>query len=173
LALMGLATWAEINRREAVAQKVLTDRAFERASRSSNELIGELAQPYQSQEGIPQALIVDLLKKAEELVDGLSSGGAANPDVERSLGVALVELSSKFLERGSSGEALDVARRAVTIFQRLVDTSPSQLDRRADLLAALDRLGDALAQSGDNAAASPRSVGAVPPKPRDSTAACA
>ena len=146
LTLAGLAVWAEINRQAAVEQKRLTERAFDRASRSSNELVGELVQRFQNQEGIPQALIVDLLKKAAALVDGLASGRAANRSVERALGVALVELSEKFLSQKDVDQALDAAQRAVTIFRRLLATAPADRGSQEDLIVALDRLGNALVQ---------------------------
>ena len=151
--LAGMATWAELNRREAVAQRAITQRAFERASQSSNELVGELVERFQNQRGVPQGLIVNLLKKAEELVDGMSFGGADNPDVKRSLGVSLVELSAKLLTQGDTDEALDAATRAVSIFQRLAVQQPKSLDAKAELLAALDELGDAQLAKGSADAA--------------------
>lgn len=145
---LALATWAEINRREAVEQRRFAEDSLHRIARLSNELVGDWAERLQDQDNIPYAFVIDLLRKAEALVDGLSAQGAADPDVERSLGVALVELSSKLLSERRPQEARDTASKAVTIFERLQMAEPAELDRQSDLIAALDRQGDVLAASG-------------------------
>lgn len=144
-----LAAWAEVNRREAVEQRRVTQETLDRTSQLSNAMVGEWAERLQDQEHIPQALVIEILKKAQALVDGLSERGAANPQVQRALAVAIVELSSKLLSQRRISEAKDEILRAVAIFDRLLQGSPSDPERISDLIAALDRLGDVYAASGD------------------------
>jgi TIR domain-containing protein len=52
VALAGLAIWAEINRREAVAQRQEAERNFEIAKQGANSLVFDIAQSLRSQEGM-------------------------------------------------------------------------------------------------------------------------
>jgi tetratricopeptide (TPR) repeat protein len=133
---------------EANQQRMRAEQALERATRSSDDLVFEIAQRFEDQKGIPQELIVAILKKAEALVDVSEKYGALNPTTERTLGVALVELSARALQQRNVQEAVRSATRAKEIFERLGASSHSNAFF-SDLAVAYDRLGDALQQRGD------------------------
>lgn len=134
---------------DANHQRLLAEQALARATRSSNELVFEIAQRFESQRGVPQDLIVTLLKKAEALVDGLQETGSVNFETERALGAALVELSARSLEQGRTDEALRSANRAIQLFAQLSGSSPLETETKSDLAVAYDRKGDALLQAGN------------------------
>lgn len=137
---------------EAVEQRQRSERAFQQASRSSAELVGELAQEFRSVRGVPESLITGILRKSEGLVESLSLEDPQNRQMQRSLGVALAELSSRYLAQENLGQSQEAAARALKIFERLYQNSPYH-DEAADLIAAQDRAGDAALRIGERARA--------------------
>lgn len=148
-----LSSWIYSLYVDANHQRILAEQALARATRSSNELVFEIAQRFESQKGVPQDLIVALLKKAEALVDGLAETGSVNFETERALGAALVELSARSLEQGRADEALRSASRAIQLFEQLDHSSSLKIETKSDLAVAYDRKGDALLQAGNKDAA--------------------
>ena len=64
--LAGLAVWAEINRREAVAQREVAERNFAIAKQGANSLIFDIAQALRDQEGMRTETVRKILGTAEE-----------------------------------------------------------------------------------------------------------
>ena len=67
VALAGLAIWAEINRREAVAQRQEAERNFEIAKQGANSLVFDIAQALRSQEGMRSETVRKILGTAESV----------------------------------------------------------------------------------------------------------
>jgi tetratricopeptide (TPR) repeat protein len=133
-------------------QRIRAEQALARATRSSNDLVFEIARRFENQKGIPQDLIVGVLKRAEALLDDTEKNGTLSADTERALGAALVELSARALQQRNVQEAVNSANRAKEIFERLNASSHSEAFS-ADLAVSYDRLGDALESAGHRAAA--------------------
>ena len=80
----GLAVWAEINRQEADRQRQNAVTSLNAATRTSNELIFDLAMRFRNQMGVPSALVRDILSRAQKLQGELTASGQTSPDLRHS-----------------------------------------------------------------------------------------
>ena len=75
LTFAGLAVWAEINRQEAERQRKNAVTSLNAATRTSNDLIYDLALRFRNQMGVPSALVRDILARAQKLQGELTASG--------------------------------------------------------------------------------------------------
>ena len=80
----GLAVWAEINRQEADRQRQNAVTSLNAATRTSNELIFDLAMRFRNQMGVPSALVRDILGRAQKLQGELTASGQTSPELRHS-----------------------------------------------------------------------------------------
>ena len=118
LLLAGLAVWAEINRREAVAQRLEAERNFEVAKQGANSLIFDIAQALRDQEGMRTETVRKILGTAEEVIAKLAAKSPDNLELLR-IQVAMLDEFARDLCRprrhgqaGGGGAASAGHRRA-------------------------------------------------------------
>lgn len=139
---IGLGVLAEINRRSAAEQRDRAERILDRSSKTANDLVFDMAQRFRDREGVPQALVFDLLSRSKGLLDQLSEAGENRPDLLRSRSAALTEMSVTLARQGDLEAAHEVAAEANAHFAALAESGePAAL---ADLAVGLDREGDIL-----------------------------
>ena len=133
LVAIALAGFAEINRREAQAQRDRAERTLTLATGTANGLVFDLAQKFRNVVGVPAATIKDILDQARKLQEQLLASGESSPDLRRSQGVALGETSGTLLVLGETQGALDAAQQAQEIFRRLAAENPGSTDFQSNL----------------------------------------
>jgi tetratricopeptide (TPR) repeat protein len=151
--LTGLTAWAEINRREAVAQRVRAEQTTAVASNAANDLIFKIAERFKERQGVPQSLVMAILQQAQHVIGQLSELGAPRADVVLGGATAFAEISTAFRQQGQYEEALAAAERAISGFQRLVQMEPGKVEGRFGLATGFDRKGEALRAVGRTAEA--------------------
>jgi tetratricopeptide (TPR) repeat protein len=149
----GLAVWAEVNRREADAQRRNAVTSLNAATRTSNDLTFDLAMRFRNQAGVPSALVRDILSRAQKLQDALTVSGQTSPDLQYAQASVLLETALTLLGIGAGAGAFDAADRARQILELLLAASPRDPSIGLDLGVAHQRIGDALANSGKTAEA--------------------
>ena len=153
-----LATGAAFEAWQATLAKNRAEAVLEQGTESANKLVSELAQRFRGRTNIRQDLVIGLLDEAHGLVQGLSkaSGKKPEPELERSQGYALVELSKSFRTQGDAAKAQKTAEEAIAIFDHMSKTRKLKVEWRDGLATGYDRLGDALSdmdKTADAAAA--------------------
>ena len=147
LLLAGLAVWAEINRREAVAQRAVAEEQktiaeqrrqqaehnFAVAKQGANSLIFEIAQALRDQEGMRTETVRKILGTAEQVIGKLAAKSPDNLELLRLQGVMLNEFAKTYAAQGDTAKQEEAARQALTITNRLAQTDPTILDGRDDL----------------------------------------
>ncbi len=146
---VGLAIFAEVNRREALAQRDRAEHTLALATGTANSLVSDLAQKFRNAVGVPSATVKDILDRAQQLQDKLLGSGESAPALRESQADALFEASRTLLTLGETDAALDTAKRAHDIVQPLVDQQPDNSDLQAKLSFAHTRIGDALVAQGE------------------------
>lgn len=149
----GLAVWAEINRREAEVQRRNAVTSLNAATRTSNDLIYDLASRFRNQAGVPSALVRDILGRAQWLQEALTSSGQTSPDLQHAQASVLSETALTLLGIGDSAGAFSAADRARQVLEPMLARSPRDPAIQLDLGVAHQRIGDALANSGKAAEA--------------------
>jgi tetratricopeptide (TPR) repeat protein len=138
---------------EAVAQRNRAERTLAAATATANGLVFNLANRFRNAVGIPAAIVQELLERAQTLQDELLKFGELTPDLKRSEGAALGELSTALLSIGDTSRALAVARQALQIDLELLATNPDDKGRQLDVAVEYSRLGDVQKERGDLAEA--------------------
>jgi tetratricopeptide (TPR) repeat protein len=141
LLFAGLAAYAELERRRAVA-------TLNAATRTANNLINDLAVRFRTQMGVPAALVKDILGRAQNLQQELNASGQASPDLQHSEAVALFESALTLMAVGDQAGAYGAADRARQILESLSASNPKDTGLQLDLSVAYQRIGDALAVAG-------------------------
>jgi hypothetical protein len=137
----------------ADAQRSNAERTILAASRTASTLIVEIAQEFRDRTSLPHDLVRKLLYRAQYLQDQLAESGDQPAAVQRSNLLVLHEIALTLQMHGDGEGALTVARRCVTIAQRLADATPADPERQRDLATSLQRYGDRLLAAGDQAQA--------------------
>lgn len=148
LILAGLAVWADINRREAVAQRQYVEQALDAGIRTANSLSEVLARYLRNRPGIRISLVKYLLDSAVMLQDKLSSHGRTTPDLQKSKAGALIEIEETLFTIGDNAGALDAAQRARQIFEGLAAGNPLDLDAQLNVALSYERIGDVRKEQG-------------------------
>jgi tetratricopeptide (TPR) repeat protein len=142
LAAISLAGYAEINRREAQAQRDRAERTLTLATGTANGLVFDLAQKFRNVIGVPVTTIKGILDQARQLQDQLLGAGESNPGLRRSQAEALLETAGTFLALGDTQSAFTTAKQAQELFQALLEQQPDSTDFLHELSASYDRTGD-------------------------------
>jgi hypothetical protein len=117
LVLAGLAVWAEINRREAVAQREVAERNFEIAKQGAASLIFEIAQALKHQEGMRTESVRKILGTAEQVIEKLVAKSENNLALLRLQSSMLDEFSDTYETQGDTAKQEEAARKALAIAQ--------------------------------------------------------
>ena len=144
----GLAVWAEINRQEADRQRQNAVTSLNAATRTSNELIFDLALRFRNQMGVPSAVVRDILSRAQKLQEELTASGQTSPDLRHSQASSLSATALTLLGIGERSGAFDAADRARQILEDLLAERPHDPALQLDLGVVHQRIGDTFANSG-------------------------
>lgn len=147
-AITGYAWW------RAETERVRAEHTTAVASNAANSLVFNIAGRFKEREGMPQGLVVAILQQAQDLSKKLAELGQPPPDVIRSGGAALAEISAALRRQGKYEEAIATARQAIVQFKRLTELQSDKLAGLSELATAYDRLGEALRASGNKLEAS-------------------
>lgn len=149
VALAGLAIWAEINRREAVAQRQEAERNFEIAKQGANSLVFDIAQSLRSQEGMRTETVRKILGTAESVIGKLVEKSNGNLELLHVQAAMLSEFAQTYAAQGDTTKAEDSARKSLAIAERLAAADPANATWQNDLSMARINLGDALFDEGN------------------------
>ncbi len=157
---LGLAGWSEINRREAVAQRVEAVKQKERAEKvltaataTASGLVFELAQEFRTVQGVPIAIIRKILDKAQGLQQQLGQSGESTPNLMRMEAAGLNELAKTLFAQGDNVAALAAARKSLGVIEALVKQQPEDLTILRDVWASQVQVGEVLHAQADLAGA--------------------
>jgi tetratricopeptide (TPR) repeat protein len=147
--LAGLAIWAEINRREAVAQRQVAEHNFAVAKQGANSLIFDIAQALQEQEGMRTETVRKILGTAEHVIDRLVEKSGGNLELLRIQGAMLNEFADTYAVQGDAAKQEEAARKALAITERLAKTDPDNAGWQHDLAISQAKRGDVLVAQGN------------------------
>ncbi len=145
---IGLAIFAEVNRREAQTQRDRAEHTLALATKTANSLVFDLAQKFRDVVGVPAATVKDILDRSRELQEQLLSSGETSYDLRRSQAVALIEMGATLESLGDSKGAEEAGDKARDIFEALLRERPESTDYQRQLAIAYDHTGDALESQG-------------------------
>lgn len=139
LLLLGMAGW----------QWWRAERTAQAATATANELVFDIADRFRDLQGIPNDLVISVLKKAQSVTERLLRLDAGGDQVARSAAASLAALSVVLGRQGQGPESVRAASQAVNLFEQLaaLDGTP---DRAIDLATAYDRLGEANRIAGNS-----------------------
>jgi tetratricopeptide (TPR) repeat protein len=143
--LLGLAGWQW---NVARAQRNRAERTLELATDTASALVFDLAQKFRNS-GVPSSVIADILARARQLQDQLTSSGEISPELRRSQAAALTATVDTLRTAGDIKGALAAARQAHDIFQALLASAPDNTDYQRDLSIIDDKIGDVSMDQGD------------------------
>ena len=144
----GLAVWAEVNRQEAELQRQNAVTSLNAATRTSNDLIYDLASRFRNQTGVPSALVRDILSRAQKLQEALTASGQTSPELRHSQASVLSESALTLLGIGDTAGALSAADRARQILEELLAKDPGNAAVQLDFGVIHQRIGDAHTNAG-------------------------
>ncbi len=146
---IALAGFAEINRREAQAQRDRAERTLTLATGTANSLVFDLAQKFRDVSGVPAATIKDILDRARQLQDQLLGAGETSPALRQSQASALTETANTLLTLGETQSALAAAKQAQDILEALLKQQPDSIAFRRDLAVTHNKVGDVRVAQGN------------------------
>ena len=135
--LLGLAGWQW---NVARTQRDLAEHNLALATETANNLVFSLAQKFRNS-GLPVALVGDILARARQLQDQLTSSGEISPDLRHSQAAALVETAVTLMDSGDAKSALAAERQAHDIFQALLASAPQNTLYRRDVAVSDFQIG--------------------------------
>jgi tetratricopeptide (TPR) repeat protein len=144
-----LAVTAEISRREAEQARSISEQVLEGGRALTTNMVVDMVQRFRKTSGVPPDLINAVLTDMIKLIDTLQSKGGERPGLEQARALSQIELSSTERSRSNLQQAQTLANAAVDTLVRLDKKTPSLPGVRGDLVAAYDRLGDALSARGN------------------------
>ena len=139
LMLAGLAMWAEVNRREAVAQREEAERNFEVAKEGANSLIFDIAQAMRDQQGMRAETVRKILGTAEQVMAKLVAKSDGKLDLLRLQGVMLNEFAQTYADQGDTSAQEEAARKALAIAERVAKADPGTAEWQRDLFVSYHR----------------------------------
>lgn len=148
LALGGLAVWAEINRREAVAQRQEAERNFAVAKQGADSLVVDIAQGLRNVEGMRTEAVSTILERAERVFASLVERSGDNKELLRSQAVMLMEFADTYEAKGDTAKQLNAAELALAATKRLTAADQGNPVWLADLSLAYEKIGDARRAQG-------------------------
>ncbi len=149
--LAGLTVWAESNRREAVAQRIVAEeqrqladqrrkeaeRNFELAKGAADGLVHDIAQGLRVVEGMRADTVVKILNTARDTFNKLADSAPNNSELQNSRSVMQNEFGFTFQSQGNLQSALDSFLAAQDISERLVKSDPRNANWQRSLSAYL------------------------------------
>jgi tetratricopeptide (TPR) repeat protein len=147
MAFIGAFAWYQW--REAVIAKQHAEDTLAAATRTANALVFDLAQKFKNSVGIPLTLIRDILDRAQGLLDELSKGDVASPEMLRTKAVALVEVAESLQKAGDTKGAREAAAASLAIAEKLAASHPARADLQRDVSAGLEKIADIAWGVGD------------------------
>jgi tetratricopeptide (TPR) repeat protein len=167
ISLAGLAVWAEINRREAVAQRTIAEEQknvaderrqeaennFAAAKQGAHSLVLETAQALRGQEGMRTETVRKILGIAEQVIGKLVEKSKDNPELLDLQATMLHEFAQTYAFQGDMTKANEAARNDIAIADRMARADPGNAGWQHALSVAYDQLGDVLQAQGDLAGA--------------------
>ena len=147
--------WREADRhgREAVAAKQRAEDTLAAATRTASALVFDLAQKFKESVGVPLTLIRDILDRAQGLLDDLSQGGVASPEMLRTKAMALVEVAESLQRAGDTKGAREAAGASLAIAEQLAAAHPARAELQRDVSVSLEKIADVAWAGGDRAGA--------------------
>lgn len=147
--LSGLTFWAEFNRREADRQRAVAEEqrvraqtALDAGTETATEIVLNFAQQFRMLNGVPPALIQDVLNRVITLQDKLASAGEPSPDLRYSQAIALLESANTLLAIGDAKGAMNSATKGLSLIAALNVQFPDSPDDRRALMTAELNVGD-------------------------------
>jgi tetratricopeptide (TPR) repeat protein len=129
----------------AEVQRLRAETMLKVGASAADGLVAELAQEFRDREGVPSALIRQLLLRARDLIEGLSQPGDDRLAAQR--GLTLIELAHSLQRQGDPNSALELAKAADHAFVSIAKSNAAlALEGRT---AANDRQGDAAIETCD------------------------
>jgi tetratricopeptide (TPR) repeat protein len=156
LVLLGLAAWqwrvAETQKRDAQAQRDRAERTLALATHTANGLVVNLAEKFRDI-GVPAAITIDILARAQQLQDQLTIAGETSPELLLGQAVALLATAETQVTTGDISGALGSAKHARDIFYALLAVAPDSADFQQGLANSDETIGNVLMAQGDFATA--------------------
>jgi tetratricopeptide (TPR) repeat protein len=149
LLMAGFGAFAWHQWREAVAAKQHAENTLAAATRTANALVFDLGRKFKNTVGIPLTLIRDILDRAQGLLEDLSKGDVASPEMLRTKAVALVEVAESLEKAGDTKNAREVAAASLAIIEKLAGSYPARADLQRDLSVGLEKIADIAWDVGD------------------------
>jgi len=158
--LAGVAAWAEINRREAVAQRTVAERNFSVAKQSADALISDIASAAR-QHGISTETVNSLLSAADSAIEDLVAqvreandreGVEISPELSELLALQasmLDEFASVHAAQGDIAKEEAALNRAFSNLVEVVKAHPDNIAFARRMAHCYRRLGDVLMAKGD------------------------
>ena len=115
--------------------------ALEAATETANSLIFDMAQKFRNS-GLPNAMVQEILERANDLQDKLIKGNEQNLVLQRSRAVALSELARSLADFGDPEGARKAVEESLEIFRSLVKQEPTIKQFQRDLSITLNRIAD-------------------------------
>jgi tetratricopeptide (TPR) repeat protein len=138
--LLGLAGWQW---QVARSQRNLAEHNLALATETANNLVFDLAQKFRNS-GVPVAIVGDILARARQLQDQLTSSGEISPELRHSQAAGLIETALTLMDTGDAKGALAAERQAHDIFQSLLASAPQNIPYRRNLAATDAQIGSIL-----------------------------
>jgi tetratricopeptide (TPR) repeat protein len=148
--LAGAAAWQW---QTAQTQRAKAENALNAAAATADHLVYDLAIELRNQPGMPVALVLNILGRAETMQRQLAQANATTPQLQHLEATALEELAHTLIYQGAIAGARSMAERAVAIEEDLLKGNPADPKYQRELAVSLNELGDAHYASGDYAPA--------------------
>jgi tetratricopeptide (TPR) repeat protein len=113
------------------------------ASRAATNLAIEVSRSFRDRQGVPEAPVTAVLEEAYDATERLLAVANPMPEVSHANAVVSAELSRSYRARDRPEKAIELAENAVSRLQGLDAEQHLGARLTADLLVAVDRLGEA------------------------------
>ncbi|MFI4997060.1 MAG: TIR domain-containing protein [Hyphomicrobiales bacterium] len=139
---------AETALKEAQTQRDRAERTLALATKTTNDLIVDLAVKFSRAIGVPTATVKSILDRTRELQEQLVSSGEVSPDLRESQAIAADVTSATFLTLGLTDDALKSAQKALEIMLDLLKADPGSERWRHGVAVSNLTIGDVLRTQG-------------------------
>ena len=153
VSLAGLAVWAEVNRREAVAQRKEAVRNFALAKGAADSLVVDIAQGLRNVEGMRSETVAKILGTARSTIDKLAEAAPGNVELQSSRMAMLYAFGETLTVQSDLPNALENYRTALAIAERLAKSNPGNSELQRVVAASHHKIGDVLRLQGNLPAA--------------------
>ncbi len=148
IALAGLSVWAEINRREAVALRLVAERNFTLAKDAANSLVYDIAAGLKDVEGMRIEAVRTILGRAEDAYSKLAEKSKDDELIAGQSGL-YDQFADAYGAQGDTQKQMESAEKAVALMRSLVEKDPSNARWNRGLTDSQIRFADARKAQGD------------------------